>query len=160
MINWIGFCNFFNWKGFLRIKFPFIRRANKIIYLGFLKLILLGKSRKIWKTSLQAAMLAWVMQTLVRIQCLENLRVPLQGSSARFVHGGWVRDLVTTLLQSLALPLASFFVVKVMTSVMASSYSVTGNVYKAHEWIHHHMADHWLPVILASCRRVATCNPN
>ena len=115
-------------KGFLRIKFLFIR-ANKIIYLGFLKPILLGKSRKIWKTSLQAAMLAWVMQTLVRIRCLENLRVPLQGSSARFVHGGWVRDLVTTLLQSLALPLASFFVVKVMTSVMASSYSVTGNVY-------------------------------
>ncbi|KAB2084469.1 hypothetical protein ES319_A05G336000v1 [Gossypium barbadense] len=43
---------------------------------------------------------------------------------------------------------------------MASSHSVTGGVYKAREQIHHRMADRRLLVIPASCRRVASCNPN
>ncbi|KAL8229439.1 hypothetical protein R6Q57_014339 [Mikania cordata] len=50
--------------------------------------------------------------------------------------------------------------VKVTTSGMASSHSVTGGVYKAREWIHSHMADRRLLAIPASCRRVAACNPN
>jgi hypothetical protein len=50
--------------------------------------------------------------------------------------------------------------VKVMTWGMSSSHSVMGGVYKAREQIHHRMADRWLLVILASCRRVAACNPN
>ncbi|KAG2642307.1 hypothetical protein PVAP13_2KG283964 [Panicum virgatum] len=47
-----------------------------------------------------------------------------------------------------------------MTSNPAGSYSVTGGVYKAREWIHHCMADWRLLAIPASCRRVAACNPN
>ncbi|KAL5779383.1 hypothetical protein ACOSQ2_010120 [Xanthoceras sorbifolium] len=50
--------------------------------------------------------------------------------------------------------------VKVTTSGMASSHSVTGGVYKARERIHRRMADRRLLAILASCRRVAACNPN
>ena len=47
-----------------------------------------------------------------------------------------------------------------MTSNLASSYSVTGGVYKARERIHRRMADRRLLAIPASCRRVAACNPN
>ena len=50
--------------------------------------------------------------------------------------------------------------VKVKTSGMASSHSVTGGVYKARERIHRRMADRRLLAIPASCRRVAACNPN
>ncbi|KAK8485422.1 hypothetical protein V6N11_008708 [Hibiscus sabdariffa] len=50
--------------------------------------------------------------------------------------------------------------VKVTTSGMASSRSVTGGVYKARERIHRRMADRRLLAIPASCRRVAACNPN
>ena len=50
--------------------------------------------------------------------------------------------------------------VKVTTSGMASSHSVTGGVYKARERIHRRMADRRLLAIPASCRRVAACNPN
>ena len=50
--------------------------------------------------------------------------------------------------------------VKVTTSDMASSHSVTGGVYKARERIHRRMADRRLLAIPASCRRVAACNPN
>ncbi|KAD5960821.1 hypothetical protein E3N88_12293 [Mikania micrantha] len=50
--------------------------------------------------------------------------------------------------------------VKVTTSGMASSHSVTGGVYKARERIHRRMADRQLLAIPASCRRVAACNPN
>ncbi|KAK7260973.1 hypothetical protein RIF29_27276 [Crotalaria pallida] len=51
-------------------------------------------------------------------------------------------------------------VVKVTTSGMASSHSVTGGVYKARERIHRRMADRRLLAIPASCRRVAAYNPN
>ncbi|KAL2225196.1 UNVERIFIED_CONTAM: hypothetical protein Sindi_3011000 [Sesamum indicum] len=47
--------------------------------------------------------------------------------------------------------------VKVTTSGMASSHSVTGGVYKARERIHRRMADRRLLAIPASCRRVAAC---
>lgn len=50
--------------------------------------------------------------------------------------------------------------VKVTTSGMASSHSVTGGVYKARERIHRRMADRRLLAIPASCRRVAAYNPN
>ena len=50
--------------------------------------------------------------------------------------------------------------VKVTTSGMASSHSVTGGVYKARERIHRRMADRRLLAIPASCKRVAACNPN
>ncbi|KAG6540523.1 hypothetical protein Mapa_018208 [Marchantia paleacea] len=50
--------------------------------------------------------------------------------------------------------------VRVTTSGMASSHSVTGGVYKARERIHRRMADRRLLAIPASCRRVAACNPN
>ncbi|CAL1389843.1 unnamed protein product [Linum trigynum] len=50
--------------------------------------------------------------------------------------------------------------VKVTTSGMASSHSVTGGVYKARERIHRRMADRRLLAIPALCRRVAACNPN
>lgn len=50
--------------------------------------------------------------------------------------------------------------VKITTSGMASSHSVTGGVYKARERIHRRMADRRLLAIPASCRRVAACNPN
>ncbi|XLU28707.1 hypothetical protein S245_064773, partial [Arachis hypogaea] len=43
--------------------------------------------------------------------------------------------------------------VKVTTSGMASSHSVTGGVYKARERIHRRMADRRLLAIPASCRR-------
>ncbi|KAK8588773.1 hypothetical protein V6N12_023187 [Hibiscus sabdariffa] len=51
-------------------------------------------------------------------------------------------------------------VVKITTSGMASSRSVTGGVCKAWERIHRRMADRRLLAIPASCRRVAACNPN
>ncbi|KAD5318115.1 hypothetical protein E3N88_18061 [Mikania micrantha] len=54
----------------------------------------------------------------------------------------------------------SLLAVKVTTSGMASSHSVTGGVYKAREQIHRRMADWRLLAIPASCRRVAACNPN
>ncbi|KAG2565672.1 hypothetical protein PVAP13_7NG132617 [Panicum virgatum] len=41
-----------------------------------------------------------------------------------------------------------------MTSNMANSYSVTGNVYEAREWMHRRMANPRLLAIPASCRRV------
>ncbi|KAG4116731.1 hypothetical protein ERO13_D12G186150v2 [Gossypium hirsutum] len=47
-----------------------------------------------------------------------------------------------------------------MTSGMASSHSVTGDVYKAQEQIHRRMVDRRLLTISASCRRVVACNPN
>ena len=47
-----------------------------------------------------------------------------------------------------------------MTSNLASSYSVTGGVYKARERIHRGDADPRLLAIPASCRRVADDNPN
>ncbi|KAH6761260.1 F-box associated ubiquitination effector family protein [Perilla frutescens var. frutescens] len=50
--------------------------------------------------------------------------------------------------------------VKVTTSGMANSHSVTGGVYKARERIHRRMVDRRLLAIPASCRRVAACNPN
>ncbi|XLT03443.1 hypothetical protein HN51_052794 [Arachis hypogaea] len=50
--------------------------------------------------------------------------------------------------------------VKVTTSGMASSHSVTGGVYKARERIHRRMADRRLLAIPASYRRVAAYNPN
>ncbi|KAM6570987.1 hypothetical protein CsatA_015067 [Cannabis sativa] len=50
--------------------------------------------------------------------------------------------------------------VKVTTSGMASSHSVTGGVYKARERIHRRMADRRLLEIAASCRRVAAYNLN
>ncbi|QHO30183.1 3-ketoacyl-CoA synthase [Arachis hypogaea] len=50
--------------------------------------------------------------------------------------------------------------VKVTTSGMAISHSVTGGVYKARERIHRRMADRRLLAIPASCRRVAAYNPN
>ncbi|XLU61179.1 hypothetical protein S245_029928 [Arachis hypogaea] len=48
--------------------------------------------------------------------------------------------------------------VKVTTSGMASSHSVTGGVYKARERIHRRMADRRLLAIPASCRR-HVCRP-
>eukprot|EP01018_Ginkgo_biloba_P017850 Gb_02134 [translate_table: standard] len=48
--------------------------------------------------------------------------------------------------------------VKVMTSGMANSHSVTGGVYKAWEQIHRRMADRRLLAIPASCRR-HVCRP-
>ena len=50
--------------------------------------------------------------------------------------------------------------VKVTTSGIASSHSVTDGVYMARERIHRHMADRRLLAISASCRRVAAYNPN
>ena len=50
--------------------------------------------------------------------------------------------------------------VKVTTSGMASSHSVTGGVYKARARIHRRMADRRLLAIPTSCRRVAAYNPN
>ncbi|KHN02290.1 hypothetical protein glysoja_002314 [Glycine soja] len=53
-----------------------------------------------------------------------------------------------------------FFAVKVTTSGMASSHSVTGSVYKARERIHRRLADRQLLAIPTSWRRVVTYNPN
>ncbi|CAJ1978277.1 unnamed protein product, partial [Sphenostylis stenocarpa] len=50
--------------------------------------------------------------------------------------------------------------VKVMTSGMARSHSVTSYVYKAQKRIHRHMAYQRLLVILASCKQVAAYNLN
>ncbi|KAL8251242.1 hypothetical protein R6Q59_034935 [Mikania micrantha] len=50
--------------------------------------------------------------------------------------------------------------VKVKTSGMDSSHSVTGSVYKARERIHRRMADQRLLTISTSFLRVAACNPN
>ncbi|KAK8701520.1 hypothetical protein V6N13_019907 [Hibiscus sabdariffa] len=66
-------------------------------------------------------------------------------------------DFTTVTSPAFGIPLLA---VKVTTSGMASSYSVTGGVYKAQERIHRRMVDRRLLAIPASCRRVAACNPN
>jgi hypothetical protein len=85
--------------------------------------------------------------------------IPERRWSSRTFQYGY---LVTTSLQSLALPSASpsDHSVGATTSGMTSSHSVTGGVYKARERIHRRMADRRLLAIPPSCRRVAACNPN
>ena len=47
---------------------------------------------KTFVDEVEVRMSAWVTKTLVRIQCPENLRVPLQGSSLKVKSGPKVRS--------------------------------------------------------------------
>ena len=71
-----------------------------------------------------------------------------------FLFMGERRELNPRMVDSQSTALIHFplLVVKVTTSGMASSHSVTGSVYKAREQIHRRMANRRLLAIPASCR--------